>query len=35
MQYFPSEETATSQPFELLHDNLWGSGLVLSSKGYT
>lgn len=35
MQHFPSEETTTSQPLELLHANLWGLGLVLSSKGYT
>ena len=35
MQYFPSIETSTTQPLELLHDDLWGPAPITSSQGYT
>ncbi|KAK9200689.1 hypothetical protein WN944_015887 [Citrus x changshan-huyou] len=34
MQYFPSVDTTTIQPLELLHADLWGPAPLLSSQGY-
>lgn len=34
MQHFPPVETTTIQPLELLHANLWGPTLILSSQDY-
>ena len=35
MQHFPSIETSTTQPLELLHADLWGPAPITSSQGYT
>ncbi|KAH9744520.1 retrovirus-related pol polyprotein from transposon RE1 [Citrus sinensis] len=34
MQHFPSIETSTTQPLELLHADLWGPAPISSSQGY-
>lgn len=34
MQHFPSIETSTIEPLELLHIDLWGPAPILSSQGY-
>ncbi|KAH9800493.1 retrovirus-related pol polyprotein from transposon RE1 [Citrus sinensis] len=34
MQHFPSIDTTTIQPLELLHADLWGPAPLLSSQGY-
>ncbi|KAH9751439.1 reverse transcriptase Ty1/copia-type domain-containing protein [Citrus sinensis] len=35
MQHFPSIETSTTLPLELLHADLWGPAPITSSQGYT
>ncbi|KAH9689176.1 retrovirus-related pol polyprotein from transposon RE1 [Citrus sinensis] len=35
MQHFPSIETSTTQPLELLHADLWGPAPITSSQGYS
>ena len=34
MQHFPSMETSTTQPLELLHADFWGPAPIPSSQGY-
>ena len=34
MQYFPSVETTTTKPLEIIHADLWGPSLILCSQGY-
>ncbi|KAH9661600.1 retrovirus-related pol polyprotein from transposon RE1 [Citrus sinensis] len=35
MLHFPSIETSTTQPLELLHADLWGPAPITSSQGYS